>query len=83
MVRRAQALQSHPLNLAARIVLNPTAAQALGLSDGQVVKAGASDGTATLPLAVDAGVAAGTAWIESGHGATAPLGAGRVKVVAA
>lgn len=83
VVRRAQALQSHPLNLAARIVLNPADAQALGLSDGQVVKAGASDGTATLPLAVDAGVAAGTAWIESGHGATAPLGAGRVKVVAA
>ena len=83
VVRRAQALQAHPLNLAPRIVLNPTDAQALGLADGQVVKASAGDGTATLPLALDARVAAGAAWIESGHGATAPLGAGRVKVVAA
>lgn len=83
VVRRAQALQAHPLNLAPRIVLNPADAQALGLSAGQVVKAVAGDGTATLPLAVETRVAPGTAWIESGHGATAPLGAGRVKVVAA
>jgi len=32
---------------------------------------------------VDARVAAGSVWIESGHGATAPLGAARVSVVAA
>jgi len=32
---------------------------------------------------VDARVAQGAAWIESGHGATAPLGAGRVTVVGA
>jgi len=34
-------------------------------------------------VVVDARVAAGSVWIESGHGATAPLGAARVSVVAA
>jgi hypothetical protein len=38
---------------------------------------------AGLPVVVDARVAAGSVWIESGHGATAPLGAARVSVVAA
>ena len=46
-------------------------------------RTGAANGTATLPVAVDARVAAGVAWIEGGHGATAPLGAGRVEVVKA
>jgi NADH-quinone oxidoreductase subunit G len=36
-------------------------------------------GTATLPVAVSDKVAHGTVWVESGHGATAPLGAGRVQ----
>jgi len=80
VVRRAAALQAHPLNIAPRIVLNP--ADAAGLGEG-VVKVKAASGTATLPLVVDARVAAGTAWIEGGHGATAPLGAGRVEVVKA
>ncbi|MEI2455610.1 NADH-quinone oxidoreductase subunit NuoG [Lysobacter firmicutimachus] len=78
-VRRAPALQSHPLNLAPRAVLNPNDAAALGLADGAVAKFGAGAGTATLPVALSAKVAAGTVWIESGHGATAPLGAGRVQ----
>ena len=43
----------------------------------------AVDHTAALPVVVDARVAAGAAWIESGYGATAPLGAGRVTVVSA
>ncbi|MGH8025679.1 MAG: molybdopterin dinucleotide binding domain-containing protein, partial [Pseudoxanthomonas sp.] len=83
VVRRAQALQEHPLNLSPRITLNPDDAQAAGLSHGQVAKVGAPDGTATLPVFVDKRVAKGAAWIESGHGATAPLGAGRVTVVGA
>lgn len=78
-VRRAPALQSHPLNLAPRAVLNPNDAAALGLAEGAVAKFGAGAGTATLPVALSAKVAAGTVWIESGHGATAPLGAGRVQ----
>lgn len=83
VVRRAEALQAHPLNVSPRITLNPEDAEAAGLTEGAVAKVGAADGTATLPVFVDARVAHGAAWIESGHGATAPLGAGRVTVVRA
>ena len=83
VVRRAPALQAHPLNREACLVLNPADAAAAGLADGAVARVKGADGTATLPVAVDAGVAAGAAWIEGGHGATAPLGAGRVEVVKA
>ena len=83
VVRRAEALQAHPLNVGARIVLHPTDAAAHGLSDGKVAKVRVADGTAALPVIVDARVAAGSAWIESGYGATAPLGADRVTVVSA
>ncbi|WP_213601576.1 NADH-quinone oxidoreductase subunit NuoG [Pseudoxanthomonas japonensis] len=82
-VRRAEALQAHPLNVGDRIVLNPADAQAAGIAEGQVAKVGNGVGTAALPVVVDARVAAGVAWIESGYGATAPLGAGRVTVVSA
>ncbi|MCC7632881.1 NADH-quinone oxidoreductase subunit NuoG [Stenotrophomonas rhizophila] len=83
VVRRAQALQSHPLNNAPRIVLNSADAARLQLAEGQMAKVGTDAGRATLPVVVDARVAAGAVWIESGHGATAPLGAARVTVVAA
>jgi len=83
VVRRAAALQAHPLNTEARIVLNPVDAGAAGLADGTVAKVRGASGTGTLPVAVDDRVAAGVAWIEGGHGATAPLGAGRVEVVKA
>ncbi|MGH8037583.1 MAG: NADH-quinone oxidoreductase subunit NuoG [Stenotrophomonas sp.] len=83
VVRRAQALQSHPLNAAPRIVLNADDAARLQLVEGQMAKVGTDAGKATLPVVVDARVAAGAVWIESGHGATAPLGAARVTVVAA
>ncbi len=83
VVRRAQALQSHPLNVAPRIVLNSDDAARLQLVEGQMAKVGTDAGKATLPVVVDARVAAGSVWIESGHGATAPLGAARVTVVAA
>lgn len=83
VVRRAEALQAHPLNNAPRIVLNVDDAARLQLVEGQMAKVGTDAGKATLPVVVDARVAAGTVWIESGHGATAPLGAARVTVVAA
>ncbi len=83
VVRRAEALQAHPLNNAPRIVLNADDAARLQLVEGQMAKVGTDAGKATLPVVVDARVAAGTVWIESGHGATAPLGAARVTVVAA
>lgn len=82
-VRRAEALQAHPLNTGARLVLNPADAQQVGVAEGRMAKVGAAEGTATLPVVVDARVAQGCAWIESGYGATAPLGAGRVTVVSA
>jgi NADH-quinone oxidoreductase subunit G len=65
-VRRAAALQAHPLTLGARIVLHP-----------------ADAGSAGVHVAVSDKVAAGTVWIESGYGATAPLLAGKVEVRAA
>ena len=83
VVRRAQALQEHPLNLSPRITLNPADADAAGLVEGAIAKVAAQDGTATLPVFIDARVARGAVWIESGHGATAPLGAGNVTVVGA
>jgi len=78
-VRRAAALQSHPLNVEPRAVLHPMDAQVLGLNDGVVGKFTTAAGTATLPVVVSDQVARGTVWVESGHGATAPLGAGRVQ----
>ncbi len=83
VVRRAAALQAHPLNIAPRIALNPADASAAGLADGAMARLRGASGTAVLPVEVDARVAAGVAWIEGGHGATAPLGAGRVEVVKA
>jgi NADH-quinone oxidoreductase subunit G len=84
ILRRAAALQAHPLTVGARIALNPADAQAAGLAEGAMAKVAAGQGTATLPVAVDARVAAGCAWIESGYGATAPLlAAGKVEVARA
>jgi len=83
LVRRAAALQSHPLTLGPRIVLHPDDAAKQGVADGAMAKVSNSVGTATLQVAVDDRVAAGAAWVESGYGATAALSAGKVKVVAA
>lgn len=83
VVRRAAALQAHPLNVGPRIVLNPADAQAHGLAAGGMAKVAATAGTAVLPVVVDKRVASGAVWVEAGHGATAPLGAGSVKVVKA
>ncbi|MFT4247720.1 MAG: molybdopterin dinucleotide binding domain-containing protein, partial [Pseudomonas sp.] len=82
-VRRAAALQAHPLNVGPRIVLNPEDAKGIGVEHGKAAKVAAAAGTATLPVVVDKSVAPGAAWIEAGHGATVPLGAGRITVVAA
>ncbi|HZH43958.1 MAG TPA: NADH-quinone oxidoreductase subunit NuoG [Lysobacter sp.] len=80
VVRRAAALQSHPLTLAPRAVLHPQDAQALGLASDEVAKFRTDSGTASLPVAVSDKVARGAVWVERGHGATTPLGAGRVQV---
>jgi NADH-quinone oxidoreductase subunit G len=80
MVRRAAALQAHPLTMGARIVLHPQDAQAVGLGADAVAKVGNAVGTATLPVVLSDRVAPGCAWIESGYGATAALASARVEV---
>jgi NADH-quinone oxidoreductase subunit G len=79
VVRRAAGLQSHPLNVEPHAVMHPADADTFGFREGVIGKFTADAGTATLPVAISDKVARGTIWIESGHGATAPLGAGRVQ----
>ncbi len=83
VVRRAAALQSHPLNAGPRIVLHSADAAASSLSDGAMAKVDNGIGAATLQIAIDDRVARGTVWVESGYGPTAALGAGRVRVTGA
>jgi len=83
LVRRASALQAHPLTAGPRVTLHPDDASAAGLSTGAMAKVTNAAGTATLPVVVSAAVARGVAWLESGYGATAALGGGRVEVRAA
>jgi NADH-quinone oxidoreductase subunit G len=80
VVRRAAALQSHPLNAGPRIVLHPADAAAASLATGAMAKVDNGAGAATLQVVVDDRVAKGAAWIESGYGPTAALGSGRVRV---
>jgi NADH-quinone oxidoreductase subunit G len=80
VTRRAAALQSHPLNAGPRIALHPADAAAASLADGAMAKVGNGVGTATLQVIVDDRVAKGAAWVESGYGPTAALGADRVRV---
>ncbi|WP_140908887.1 NADH-quinone oxidoreductase subunit NuoG [Cognatiluteimonas lumbrici] len=84
VLRRAAALQAHPLNTGARISLAPADADAAGVADGAMARVATARGAATLPVVVDPRVAAGCAWIESGHAATAPLlAAGKLEVTRA
>ena len=80
VTRRASALQAHPLTVGARVVLHPDDARAANLADGAMAKLGNAVGTATLQVMVSDKVAPGAVWVESGYGATAALGAGRVTV---
>ena len=73
MLRRAPALNAHPLTMGARVVLHPDDAFARGLADGAMAKVSDGTGTAALPVAISARVAVGAAWIENGYEATAPL----------
>ncbi len=73
VLRRAEALNAHPLTTSARALLNPADAARLGLSEGAMCKLGDGSGTAALPVAIDPRVAAGAAWVETCHAATAPL----------
>jgi NADH-quinone oxidoreductase subunit G len=83
VVRRAAALQAHPLTLGARIVLHPRTAQDAGLAADGIAKVRNAIGSASLPVAISDKVAEGCVWIESGYGATAALTTGRVQVESA
>ena len=80
VVRRAAALQAHPLTLGPQVTLNPEDAQRIGVADQAMAKVSNHAGTATLKVSVSSSVAAGSAWVERGYGATAALVAGRVEV---
>jgi NADH-quinone oxidoreductase subunit G len=80
VVRRSPALQAHPLNHAPRALLNPQDADALGIESGAMARFAVASGRAVLPVELSTKVAPGTVYVEGGHAATAPLGAGRVEV---
>ena len=73
VLRRAAALNAHPLTHGPRLVLHPEEALSRGLSDGGVAKVGDGVGSAALPVSVSARVPKGAVWIESGYEATAPM----------
>jgi NADH-quinone oxidoreductase subunit G len=65
IVRRAPALQAHPLTGQAAIGLNPEDALALGLANGAQAKVSGGDAEAVLPVVVTRAVPRGSAWVES------------------
>jgi NADH-quinone oxidoreductase subunit G len=69
VLRRAGALNAHPLNRPAAIRINADDAGTLGLADGGSARVGDS----VLPVVVDASVPKGAAWIEAALSETAML----------
>jgi NADH-quinone oxidoreductase subunit G len=72
-LRRSEALNAHPLTKGQGVELHPEDAAALGLADGAIAKVADANGHSALPVRLNARVAKGTAWVESGYPATAPL----------
>ena len=73
LLRRASALQAHPLTFGPRAVLHSQDAAQAGWQDGQMARFSVGEGQATLQVAIDDRVAPGCVWLESGYGASAPL----------
>ncbi|MEI7036991.1 NADH-quinone oxidoreductase subunit NuoG [Fulvimonas yonginensis] len=69
VVRRATALNAHPINRPPAVRLNPNEAMRQGVTGGAQVRVG----DALLPVAIDAAVPDGAAWIEAAHDLTATL----------
>ncbi len=69
VLRRAAALNAHPLNRAPAARMNARDAERLGMVDGVMLRVEHS----RLPLVVDAAVPEGAVWIEAGHDLTATL----------
>jgi NADH-quinone oxidoreductase subunit G len=70
VLRRADALNAHPLTRGAAARLNADDAARMGVTDGDTVKV---DSENALTVAVDDAVPAGAVWIESAYAATASL----------
>ena len=75
LVRRADALQrtSHAAD-SAKVRLNRSTADKLGVADAEQVRVDQGGGAATLPLLIDDGLADGTVWLPTGLPAAAGLG---------
>ena len=69
VLRRATALNAHPLNRAPAVRLNADEAARRGVANG----ASARVGNAVLPVVVDGTVPDGAVWIEAAHDLTATL----------
>jgi NADH-quinone oxidoreductase subunit G len=69
VLRRATALNAHPLNRAPAVRVNAAEAQRLGLGDSTKVRVA----DVQLPLMIDVSVPDGTAWIEAAQDSTAAL----------
>ena len=69
VVRRASALNAHPLNRAPAVRLGAADAQRQGVADGMTVRIG----NVALPVAIDDAVPEGAVWIEAAHDLTATL----------
>ena len=69
VLRRATALNAHPLNRAPAARMNAAEATRQGLAAGDTVRVA----EASLPLVIDAAVPDGAVWIEAAHDLTATL----------
>ncbi|RAN81312.1 NADH-quinone oxidoreductase subunit G [Bacillus sp. SRB_336] len=69
VLRRATALNAHPLNRAPAVRLNAAEAQRQGVAGGAQMRVG----EVALPLVIDAAVPDGAAWIEAAQDLTATL----------
>jgi NADH-quinone oxidoreductase subunit G len=69
VLRRATALNAHPLNRAPAVRINAAEAERQGLADGTRVRVA----DALLPVVVDRAVPDGAAWIEAAQDITATL----------
>ncbi|GAB3791350.1 NADH-quinone oxidoreductase subunit NuoG [Dyella agri] len=69
VLRRASALNAHPLNRAPAARINADEAARLGLANGAPVRVG----DASLPVAIDRSVPDGAVWIEAAQDITATL----------
>jgi NADH-quinone oxidoreductase subunit G len=65
VVRRAPALQAHPLTGNAAVGLNPEDALALGLAHGAQAKVSGGEAETVLPVIITRAVPQGVAWVEA------------------